>query len=314
MEFVVIDFETANRARSSACEIGLVKVVDGQIVDRFSSLIRPHQEFSQFEAMNVMIHGITDKDVKNAPEIPSLWVKIVDFIGSSPLVAHNAAFDMGVLRSVAELYSLELPKVDVFCTLVLSRKALSLVSYSLPWVAEDLGISFEHNHRALDDALGTAEVAIALVNRSNLESLSALAEQLRVASGRIGHATYTSTRSLRSGQKSLSRSELDAYMAGLRPEDILLDDDFIGKEVIFTGKLMSMTREEAQKLVIRAGGTSGPGVTKNTAMLVFGQQDASQLSPGAELSSKFQKALKLQNSGQQIEVVDEQTFLQLLEE
>jgi DNA polymerase-3 subunit epsilon len=315
MEFVVIDFETANRARSSACEIGLVKVLDGRITETFSSLIKPHKEYNQFEAMNVMIHGINANDVKNSPEIKEIWQQVTNFIGKSPLIAHNAAFDMGVLRATADLYSLELPEVDVYCTLVLSRKILSLVSYSLPWVAEDLGIAFDHSHRAVEDALGTAEVAIALLRKADSDSLYSLAEQMRVAPGRIGPGSYSSTHSLRNSQKTFStKAEMDAYIAGLSSEDILLDDDFIGKEVIFTGKLMSMTREEAQKLVIRAGGTSGPGVTKNTSMLVFGQQDANQLSPGAELSSKFQKALKLLNSGQQIEVVDEQTFLQLLEE
>lgn len=315
MEFVVIDFETANRARSSACEIGLVKVSEGKVVDRFSSLIKPHKNFRHFEPMNVVIHGITSNVVKDAPEIDVIWGQIADFIGESPLIAHNAAFDMGVFRATAELYKLDLPTVDVYCTLVLSRKLLSLVSYSLPWVADELGINFEHNHRALDDALGTAEVTLALLERSNLNSLLSLAEKYRVAPGKIGPGKYISTHSLSNHQKAFStRAEMDSYISNLSAGDYLLDDDFIGKEVIFTGKLMSMTREEAQKLVIRAGGTSGPGVTKRTSMLVFGQQDASQLSPGAELSAKFQKALKLLNAGQKIEVVDEQTFLQLLEE
>jgi DNA polymerase-3 subunit epsilon len=315
MEFVVIDFETANRARSSACEIGLVKVVNGHITGKFSSLLRPHKDFDQFEAMNVMIHGIKAKDVRSAPEINEIWGEILDFIGDAPLLAHNAAFDMGVLRSTADLYSIELPKVDVYCTLVLSRKVLSLVSYSLPWVAEDLGIEFDHKHRAVEDAGGTAQVALELLRREKSESLAALAEKLRVAPGRIGPGVYSSTHSLRSSQKSFSsKAELEAYIATLGADDFLLDDDFLGKEVIFTGKLMSMTREEAQKLVVRAGGTSGPGVTKNTSMLVFGQQDANQLRPGAEVSSKFEKALRFLAAGQQIEVVDEQTFLQLLEE
>ena len=315
MEFVVIDFETANRARSSACEIGLVKVSDGKVTDKFSSLLKPHKDFSQFDAMNVMIHGITSNNVKDAPEIDVIWGQIVDFIGERPLVAHNAAFDVGVLRATADLYKLELPTVEVYCTLVLSRKLLSLVSYSLPWVAEDLGIDFDHNHRALEDALGTAEVAIALLRRTDADSLFSLAEMQRVAPGKLGPGRYSSTHSLSNKQKAFStKAEMDSYISSLSAEDLLLDDDFVGKEVIFTGKLISMTREEAQKLVMRAGGRTGPGVTKNTSMLVFGQQDASQLKPGAELSSKFQKALQLLSAGQKIEVVDEQTFLQLLEE
>jgi DNA polymerase-3 subunit epsilon len=315
MKFVVIDFETANRSRSSACEIGMVKIEDGQIVDTFDSLIKPHKDFDQFEAMNVMVHGIQAKDVKNAPEFNEIWGDIVRFIGDGPVVAHNAAFDLGILRSTAALYELELPTIDVYCTLVLSRKLISLVSYSLPWVASELEIPFEHEHRAQNDAKGTAEVALALLRRANIDSLLELAAQNRVAPGRISPLSYSSTHSLRSSAKSFqTKAEMDAYFANLKPDDLLLDDDFRGKEVIFTGKLMSMTREEAQKLVMRAGGRTGPGVTKSTSMLVFGQQDASQLKPGAERSSKFEKALKLLESGQPIEVIDENTFLELLEE
>jgi DNA polymerase-3 subunit epsilon len=253
--------------------------------------------------------------VKNSPEFDEIWDDILRFIGDGPLVAHNAAFDIGVLRSTAALYDLELPTQEVYCTLVLSRKLISLVSYSLPWVAAELKIPFEHQHRALNDATGTAEVALALLRKAKLESLLELAAQNRVAPGRISSNAYLSTHSLRSGAKSFqTKSEMDAYFDDLKPDDFLLDDVLRGKEVIFTGKLMSMTREEAQKLVMRAGGKTGPGVTKSTSMLVFGQQDASQLKPGSERSAKFEKALKLLESGQTIEVVDENTFLELLEE
>lgn len=314
MSFVVLDFETANRARSSACEIGLVKIESGQIVDKFTTLIKPHREFDHFEEINVMIHGVSAQDVRNAPEINEVWQKIAEFIGEDPLVAHNAAFDIGVLRASAELYSLELPTTEVYCTLVLSRRILKLVSYSLPWVAEELGVDFEPSHRALEDAIGTSAVAHALLKRADLSSLKDLALAYRVAPGKLSPNFYSSTHSLGSSQQPFgSRTNLDRYVSGLEETDFVLDADFMGQEVIFTGKLMSMTREDAQKLVIRAGGTTGPGVTKRTSMLVFGQQDAAHLKPGSELSAKFEKALSLMQSGQAIEVIDEQTFLQLLD-
>lgn len=95
MNLISIDFETANKYRNSPCAIGLVVANEHGITDEFYSLINPLMDFDPY---NVYVHGITERDVEDAPTFDELWPKISDYISNSLVVAHNASFDMSVLR------------------------------------------------------------------------------------------------------------------------------------------------------------------------------------------------------------------------
>jgi DNA polymerase III subunit epsilon len=96
MDFVAIDFETANEKRSSACAIGLTTVREGQIVDSFSRLIRPPE--LRFSFWNSKVHGLTENDVKDSPTFDELWPELLPLLENQIVVAHNASFDISVLR------------------------------------------------------------------------------------------------------------------------------------------------------------------------------------------------------------------------
>ena len=152
MNFVSIDFETAKYSRESACSVGLVKFIDGKPVDTFYSLIRPPSLYIRPDFTE--IHGITVNDVKNAPSFDKLWDSdIRPFIGKQPLVAHNSAFDMGVLRAVLEWYNLAIPKFSYFCSCSLARRTWpGLESYALNALAANFDIIYKA-HNALEDAM-----------------------------------------------------------------------------------------------------------------------------------------------------------------
>ncbi|MDR1180100.1 MAG: 3'-5' exonuclease [Spirochaetales bacterium] len=151
MNFVTIDFETANYSRESACATGLVKFVDGKATDSFYSLIRPPRLYIRPDFTR--IHGLTADDVRDAPRFPALWEKeVLPFIGRLPLAAHNAPFDMGVLAAVLAWYGLKTPPLKYFCTLALSRAVWpELKSHSLPRLGKTFGIKYKA-HNARDDA------------------------------------------------------------------------------------------------------------------------------------------------------------------
>jgi DNA polymerase-3 subunit epsilon len=152
MNFVTIDFETAKYSRESACSVGLVKYQDGEPVDTFYSLIRPPSLYIRPDFTE--IHGLTADDVKDAPTFADIWDSgIKPFIGSLPLAAHNASFDMGVLRAVLEWYELTIPELAYFCTCNLARRTWpKLESYALTSLAKKFGIVY-NAHNALDDAM-----------------------------------------------------------------------------------------------------------------------------------------------------------------
>ena len=151
MNFIAIDFETAKYSRESACSIGMVKYTNGKISDTFYSLIRPPKLYIRPDFTD--IHCLTVDDVKDAPIFADIWEShILPFIGSLPLAAHNAAFDMGVLWAVLEWYDLDIPKLPYFCTCSLARRTWpDLESHSLTSLAKHFSIVYKA-HNALDDA------------------------------------------------------------------------------------------------------------------------------------------------------------------
>jgi DNA polymerase-3 subunit epsilon len=135
MSWAAIDFETANQTRGSACALGVAIVEDSHVVQRSSWLIRPPT--LDFNPYNVMIHGITADDVASAPTFDALWPSVQALLEGRPVIAHNASFDISVLRHSLDAYGLRWPKLQYVCTRVLAKKVWTdLISYSLPVVAD----------------------------------------------------------------------------------------------------------------------------------------------------------------------------------
>jgi Exonuclease len=98
LNYVAIDFETANSYRGSPCAVGLVRVRNGVPVAERRWLMRPPEEVDHFDSFNIWIHGITEDMVASEPRWKHFLPFIVDFIGDDVVVAHNAGFDIGVIR------------------------------------------------------------------------------------------------------------------------------------------------------------------------------------------------------------------------
>ena len=81
---------------------GSVVVKDGEIVDKFYSLIQPEPDYYSY--WNTRVHGLTQKDTMDAPVFPKVWEQVEPLIEGLPLVAHNARFDEGCLKAVFKVY------------------------------------------------------------------------------------------------------------------------------------------------------------------------------------------------------------------
>lgn len=158
MNFVAIDFETANYSPTSACAVGLAIVQKGEIVDTFYSLIKP--EPFRFLSGFTVIHGISSKDVKDAQTFASLWPEIRELINGRPLLAHNAPFDRTVLKACLKFYGLRFKQPDFLCSLRMARAAFPKAkSNKLSTVCRRLKIPLNH-HQAKSDAIACARAAI----------------------------------------------------------------------------------------------------------------------------------------------------------
>ncbi|WP_168200387.1 3'-5' exonuclease [Protaetiibacter larvae] len=175
LDFTAIDFETANGSSASACSVGLVKVRDGQIVDRIGWLIQPPPGHDHFVEWNTRIHGIRADDVIGAPGWVDQLPDLLEFAGRDILVAHNAGFDMGVIRAACAATGLEVPSYTYMCSLQLARKTYHLESYRLPMVAMAAGFEDFPHHDAVADAEACAAIMIHAADRHGAIDLPELA-------------------------------------------------------------------------------------------------------------------------------------------
>ncbi|RTE48849.1 DNA polymerase III subunit epsilon [Actinobaculum sp. 352] len=164
--FVAVDFETANRDGGvSACQIALVKVIGGDIVDRYSTLLKPPPGYDSFEF--TYLHGISARDVKHAPMWPAVETGVSQFVGEFPVYAHNASFDARVWRDLDSFFGTSSLPQRFFCSY---RTAQSIVpgldDYKLPTVVQACapGYRLDH-HRADSDAEACALIVAALQQR-----------------------------------------------------------------------------------------------------------------------------------------------------
>jgi DNA polymerase-3 subunit epsilon len=93
--FTAIDFETAHGKRWSICQVGIVRVENGIIMQTINKLICPPDNYYFYK--NIEIHGITPAHTCNAPAFPAVWHEIKSLIENQTVVAHNGAFDFSCL-------------------------------------------------------------------------------------------------------------------------------------------------------------------------------------------------------------------------
>lgn len=128
LDFTAIDFETANSSSASACAVGLARVRDGRVVSTAGWLIQPPAGHDRFFELNTGIHGIRADDVVDAPGWSEQLPELAAFIGDDVVVAHNAGFDMTVLRRACEATGDTCPPYRYVCSLQVSRKTYDLAS------------------------------------------------------------------------------------------------------------------------------------------------------------------------------------------
>jgi DNA polymerase-3 subunit epsilon len=147
--FTAIDFETAQGYRWSICQIGLVRVENGIVVNEASVLVQPPNNY--YWDKNIDVHGITPQRTRNAPTFDRLWHHLAPFIAGQNVVAHNGfGFDFGCLKQTLEYYTLPLPAYQGHCTYKIYKDNLKSLcrKYNIPL----------NHHDALSDARACAEL------------------------------------------------------------------------------------------------------------------------------------------------------------
>jgi DNA polymerase-3 subunit epsilon len=255
--------------------------------------------------------------VKAKPRFFQIWPEFADFIGELPIVAHNASFDLSVLRAALQASNISWPELQYACTMVMSRNLYKLTSHSLLYVAQSAGVTWDNDkhHDALYDSEICAEIVLSMARQTAKGSLFDLLDSLKLEPGDLFPDGWNTCRSItRVAYGHHSASENRNSTKGIEVnQDADPDHPLYGKVVVFTGKLYSMPRPDAWKMVALVGGIPKDSMSKSTNLLVLGEQDPFKLRPGETQSAKFREAEKMRESGFEIEVINETDFLAFIE-
>lgn len=305
MDFVAIDFETANERRDSACAVGLAVVENHQVVRTVSRFIRPRE--MRFSKWNSKIHGITEQTVEGARTLDELWPEIWQQLKGKLLVAHNAAFDMSVLRHSLYFNNVEIPSLEYLCSLNVSRVVWpELVSHSLGFLSTLYSIGLDH-HNAESDARAAAELLLKAGTESGNSCPFALARHLGISVGQVypdGNWVPSSGPRYSSSAETLEIEIPDGFDLTSHP--------LFEKNVAFTGTLQLFSRSQAFRIVESLGGFPTKSVTKRTDILVTGIQDICRLASGYSESAKLRKAKELKEKGMPIQIISDNEFQTLI--
>jgi DNA polymerase-3 subunit epsilon len=160
LDFTAIDFETGSGYRNSVCSVGLVKVVGGVVMESYSSLIKPPNNFIRDDFTD--IHGITPSATEHAPSFAESYPHWKHFVENQTLVAHNMQFDYSCLTSCLKDFCHKDMSFKTYCTMKIWRGAFE--NAQLSTCCEKTGIELVNHHNALADAEACAQLFILAVN------------------------------------------------------------------------------------------------------------------------------------------------------
>ena len=276
--FFSLDVETANPALHSICQIGIVGFEGNKVFKSWGTLVNPEDYFSR---ANSAIHGITEEQVVDSPKFPVVAAHLCSLLEGMCVVSHTT-FDRSAMRLAFEMHGLSMPSIQWLDSSRVVRRAwpeFQSKGYGLKNVCEFLGINFKH-HDALEDAKAAGLVLLAAIEHSGVP----LSEWI---------ARLDAPRT-RQGTSNASKPVVNP------------DGDWFGEVLVFTGQLQ-IPRKIASEQAAFAGCRVDSNVTKETTILVVGDQDVARLAGNAK-SSKHRKAEDLIAKGQEIRILQESDF------
>ena len=155
--YICFDVETPNARNDRMSAIGITVVQDGAVAEEFFSYVNPEEPF---DAFNTQLTGISAETVASAPTFGQLWPRIRDLMSGGILAAHNAPFDLGVLKKCLTDYGITWKaRVPYVCTVRIGRKVLPEISHRLNEMCSYYHLELDH-HKADSDSRACAEILI----------------------------------------------------------------------------------------------------------------------------------------------------------
>lgn len=279
-DYTVIDLETTSKYTNSAeiIEMSAVRVRSGEIVDKYSTLIKPSGNIS---SAITAITGITNEMLENAPKIEDKIQEYLDFIGDDIILGHNiVSFDSTILYDLCEKLNLKVFNNDILDTLRYSKYCdIDISDNKLKTISEFFGI--EHNaHRALNDCI------------ANFEVYEKLKEHF------TGNIILTVSGESRRERTSIENLTVKPCYSNLN-----------GKNIVLTGEFACGQRKDVKSYFEKLGASVKSGLSSKTDYLIIGAFGSPDWKFG-DYGDKVAKAQELQLKGKPVEIIQEEEFFE----
>lgn len=301
--FALIHAENVNTDMDSICHLIIVPVIEGVRQKAQEFFMNPEAPFYY------VVSGIEKADVEAFPKYQDLWPQIQEILGRYSLCMSSAEGSAArSLYSTLTRLRLDFKSIRYCNAKAICRRTMNEVSYSLNY----LSFRFYDDYIGEDTPVAIAErwTDLALKGLENVaeQSLEAFLSTAKIQAGLLSPEEFIPSTCKRDYSKRKDRLEFDPSSI---PVDAQPDNDLYGMNVVFTGKMESMKRDDARDAVIRIGGFAPERLTMDTDFLVVGVQDLRVVGEKG-LSGRMKAAAKYKEKGCDIEIIDEQDFLEML--
>lgn len=300
--FLLLHGEAQNLDENALCHLILQPVYEGVILPPKEFIMNPEAPFDWVAS------GIPEYDVLDAPKVADFWPDIEAKIKGYPLIISSAdGYTMRALHGTLSRLDISFDSFDFFNAKAIIRKTIDSFTYNLNYLSSNL-LNVELGDR---DPLATANIWARLVVKGledvETDDLGDYLEKRRVIRGSMTEVEFKPS-GVKYDYSKRKRQEFDASGIKVDPQPRC---PFFEANVVFTGKLDSLKRDEAREAVIHIGGFAPERLTTETDFLVVGEQNLKIV--GADgLSGKMKTAKKYREKGSQIEVISEEDFLSMI--
>ena len=297
-KIVALDFETANKRSASAISVGYAVIEENLITDYKNFLIKPEPEYNEFLKPNMRIHHITPKMVENKPTFGVIYDQYLkDVLQDAYLVAHGAAWDMRVLKSLFRVYNINTTNFKFLCTVDISTNLWpDLENHKLPTVAEALNYELKNHHDAMFDALACAKIVTAAMKDCDTTDFFGLAFS---TNSQIGTILNTKDK----GWCDLRHFTPDINNLKKYTEGDYEDHPYNGKKIAKMGDFTQMSDEYMAQHLANVNGVYTEEITDDTDIAVLADKYYS-----GDMKPKHIKAKLEQAKEKNIDVISEYEF------
>lgn len=300
--FTLLHTESVNMNMDSVCHIILIPVINGKPRDIIEYFLNPETDF------DLVTSGITESEVESFSKYKDEWRELqMDLMATPWIVSSADGYSARALHGTLERLGIHYHDMRYCNAKAICRKTYDEISYSLNYLADKFGYDGLEDTDPIGIAKFWTEMVVNGLSCVDSPDLATFLEDVKILPGLISSKGLVPSR-IKKENKYKAPHHLDTDAIEITPQE---DNPFFESTVVFTGKLNSLTRDQARTSVISIGGFSPDTLTKATNYLVVGAQDLRVV--GAKgLSGKMKKAADYKAKGADIEIIDENDFIDMI--